>query len=89
MTRSTPRRHVFLPREKLLAATAQLLDCDVDAVEKSLDDLIALHRIVQEGVANVTACYLRQSWEDETYALSDSKYGLRSSAAMAFAPKRR
>ena len=62
--------HVFLPREKLLAATAQLLDCDVDAVEKSLDDLIALHRIVQEGVANVTACYLRQSWEDETYVVA-------------------
>ena len=62
--------HVFLPREKLLAATAQLLDCDVDAVEKSLDDLIAIHRIVQEGVANVTACYLRQSWEDETYVVA-------------------
>ena len=62
--------HVFLPREKLLAATAQLLDCDVDAAEKSLDDLIAIHRIVQEGVANVTACYLRQSWEDETYVVT-------------------
>ena len=62
--------HVFLPREKFLAATAQLLDCDVDAVEKSLDDLIAIHRIVQEGVANVTACYLRQSWEDETYVVT-------------------
>ena len=62
--------HVFLPREKLLAATAQLLDCDIDAVEKSLDDLIAIHRIVQEGVANVTACYLRQSWEDETYVVA-------------------
>ena len=59
--------HVFLPREKLLAATVQLLDCGADAAEKSLDDLIALHRVVQEGVANVTACYLRQSWEDETY----------------------
>ena len=59
--------HVFLPREKLLAATAQLLDCGVDAAEKSLDDLIALHRVVQEPVANVTACYLRASWEDETY----------------------
>ena len=46
------------------------MDCDVDAVEKSLDDLIALHRIVQEGVANVTACYLRQSWEDETYVVT-------------------
>ena len=62
--------HVFLPREKLLAATAQLLDCDVDAAEKSLDDLIERKRIVQEPVANVTACYLRQSWEDETYVVT-------------------
>ena len=46
------------------------MDCDIDAAEKSLDDLIALHRIVQEGVANVTACYLRQSWEDETYVVT-------------------
>ena len=59
--------HVFLPREKLLAATVQLLDCDADAVEKSLDDLIDARRIVQEPVANVLACYLRASWEDETY----------------------
>lgn len=73
--------HVFLPREKLLAATAQLLDCDVDAVEKSLDDLIALHRVVQEGVANVTACYLRQSWEDETYGChAASRRGARGQA---------
>lgn len=74
--------HVFLPREKLLAATAQLLDCDVDAVEKSLDDLIAIHRIVQEGVANVTACYLRQSWEDETYVVT------RIEAMLADKPRR-
>ena len=59
--------HVFLPREKLLAATVQLLDCDADAAEKSLDDLIDARRIVQEPVANVLACYLRASWEDETY----------------------
>ena len=38
--------------------------------KKSLDDLIAIHRIVQEGVVNVTACYLRQSWEDETYVVA-------------------
>lgn len=74
--------HVFLPREKLLAATVQLLDCDVDAVEKSLDDLIAIHRIVQEGVANVTACYLRQSWEDETYVVT------RIEAMLADKPRR-
>ncbi len=59
--------HVFLPREKLLAATVQLLGCGADAAEKSLDDLIDARRIVQEPVANVLACYLHASWEDETY----------------------
>lgn len=62
--------HVFLPREKLLAATAQLLDCDADAVEKSLDDLLDRGRIVEEWVANVLACYLRASWEDESYVVT-------------------
>lgn len=59
--------HVFLPREKLLAATAQLLDTPADAVEKSLDDLIDRGRIAQEAVANVTACYLARCRDDEDY----------------------
>lgn len=59
--------HVFLPREKLLAATCQLLGCDSDAAEKSLDDLIERGRVVQEPVANVLACYPHAAWEDETY----------------------
>ncbi len=59
--------HVFLPREKLLAATAQLLDSTPDAVEKSLDDLIDTGRVAQEAVANVTACYLARSAEAERY----------------------
>ncbi len=59
--------HVFLPREKLLAATAQLLDTPADAVEKSLDDLIAAKRVEQEHVANVDACYLARSAEAERY----------------------
>ena len=59
--------HVFLPREKLLAATAQLLDCGADAAEKSLDDLIERGSVVQEQVANVMGCYLRRCHEAETY----------------------
>ncbi len=59
--------HVFLPRDKLLAATAQLLDAPADAVEKSLDDLIAAGRVTQEPVANVTACYLSRCAEAEQY----------------------
>lgn len=59
--------HVFLPRSKLLAATVQLLDCDTEAVEKALDDLIARGSVVQETVANVEGCYLRRCHEAETY----------------------
>ncbi len=59
--------HVFLPREKLLAATAQLLDTPADELEKSLDDLIAAGRVAQEDVAGVTACYLARCAEAERY----------------------
>ena len=38
--------HVFLPREKLVAATAQLLDGDTDTVEKALDDLLERGSVV-------------------------------------------
>ena len=60
--------HVFLPRDKLIAATCQLLDGDRDRVEAALDDLIDRGEVVQEAVAGVTACYLRRLWEAETSA---------------------
>ncbi len=59
--------HVFLPREKLLAATGQLIDLPVDMVEIGLDGLLERHVVVQEPVANVTACYLRSYYEAETF----------------------
>ena len=60
--------HVFLPREKLIAATCQLLDCGIDSVEAALDDLIARKAVIQERVANVQGCYLRRLWEAEPSA---------------------
>jgi len=59
--------HVFLPREKLVAATAGLLDYADDPVEQALDNLIARRSVVQEPVGKVLACYLRRLWEAETY----------------------
>ena len=59
--------HIFLPREKLLAATSQLLDAPEDIVEQSLDNMLADGRVVQEPVANVTACYLSRACEAEQY----------------------
>ena len=57
--------HVFLPRGKLIAATAQLLGCDIDRPELALDELIGRGLVIQERVANVDACYLRRLWEAE------------------------
>ena len=59
--------HVFLPRGKLIAATAQLLDCEPDYIERALDALTERGAVVCEPVANVEACYLRRLWEAETY----------------------
>ena len=60
--------HVFLPRNKLVAATCQLLDSESSLVEQALDDLIDRRAVVQERVANVEACYLRRLWEAEVSA---------------------
>ncbi len=60
--------HVFLPRPKLIAATAQLLGCGESLPEVALDALIARGAVVQEQVANVQACYLKRLWEAEVSA---------------------
>ena len=58
--------HVFLPREKLIAAAVQLIDCPADTAEIALDDLIGRGAIRQEPVAKVTACYLSRLHGAET-----------------------
>ncbi len=50
--------HVFLPRDKLLMASGALIDTAPDLVEKSLDDLIARHAVVEQPLGKVVACYL-------------------------------
>lgn len=58
--------HVFLPRDKLLFASTQLIDGDPDALETALDGLLARGVIVQEPVAGVQACYLQRLYQAET-----------------------
>lgn len=59
--------HVFIPREKLILATAQLLDLEPEPVEEGLDVLLDAGEIVSEPVANCQACYLAELYEAETY----------------------
>lgn len=60
--------HVFLPRDKLISATCQLLGCSIEQVEAALDRLIGDMVLVQEQIANVQAVYLRRLWQAETSA---------------------
>jgi len=72
--------HVFLPREKLVAATAQLIGIDNDTVDRSLDELVERGKIICQQVANVQACYLRSLCVDEMYT-SIKMYALLQTAA--------
>ena len=60
--------HVFLPRDKLAAATAQMLGCGDELVEQALDELCVNGAVVSQRIANVEACYLRRLWQAESYA---------------------
>ncbi len=68
--------HSFLPREKLTAATAQLIGVDAGIAEECLDVLTDEGEVVVQSVANVTAVYLRRLYEAE----KDTAERLRSMA---------
>ena len=59
--------HVFLPREKLIQAAAQLIGVETDAVELALDKLIERFGVVEKPIANVMGCYLPRMYQAETY----------------------
>ena len=59
--------HVFLPREKLLAATQQMIGGEAEALELVLDRLIEGFGVVQQAVAGVQACYLPRLYQAETF----------------------
>ncbi len=58
--------HCFLPQDKLLAATAQLLNVEADAVREGLDRLLEAQRLVQSTLAGITVAYLPELYEAET-----------------------
>ncbi|MBP1736847.1 MAG: RecD-like helicase YrrC [Oscillospiraceae bacterium] len=67
LSHNTGNGHTFLPRRKLLDATAQLIDVGSDCLEVSLDALESRGAIVTEDIAGETACYLADLHEAETY----------------------
>ncbi len=59
--------HSFIPREKLVAATAQLIAVEQETVAECLELLAESGEVVVETVAGREACYLFRIWEMEQY----------------------
>ena len=61
--------HAFLPRRKLLPATAQLIELEgeTEALEDALEALLERGEVIQETVANEEAVYLHDLCEAEQY----------------------
>ncbi|MBR6950707.1 MAG: ATP-dependent RecD-like DNA helicase [Oscillospiraceae bacterium] len=57
--------HVFLPRRKLVEATAQLLDTQTEPVEEALSVLYETGDVILEEVAGQEACYLEELYRAE------------------------
>ena len=55
--------HVFLPREKLAAAAAAMLDLPAETAEDAIAALEERGRLVEEPVAHVRACYTARMYE--------------------------
>ena len=60
--------HSFLPRDKLIAATSQLLSVPMDAVQQRLDRLSQSERVVCQVLAQIPIVYLPELYEAEVFA---------------------
>ena len=58
--------HSFLPEEKLIPATCQLLSVEVEAVRQGVARLLEADRLVRQQLAGIAVIYLPQLHEAET-----------------------
>ena len=59
--------HCFIPRDKLIAATSQLISVPPDLGSEAIDSLSENGGIVCDTVANLNVCYLAELFDAETY----------------------
>ena len=76
--------HCFLPVDKLTAATAQLIDVDVEQADECLEMLLDSGDVVIENVSNARACYLSYLYDAEVYTAAR----FREMAAFTYEPSR-
>lgn len=59
--------HSFLPKDKLIAATSQLLSVGTETVLARIDALLAADRLAQDHLAGIDIVYLQDLYVAETY----------------------
>lgn len=59
--------HVFIPRDKLITAAAQLIAGPEEPIGEALEDLISEKRLMAEPLGSVEAVYLPGLYEAETF----------------------
>ena len=62
--------HCFIPRDKLIAATAQLLDVTPELCMEALDDLLESGRVVEDTLREISVCYLAHIYKAEKIVAS-------------------
>ena len=62
--------HCFIPEPDLIAATCRLISVGEDSARNALEDLTETGAIVRERVKSISACYLPELYEAETYLAS-------------------
>lgn len=65
--------HSFLPEQKLIAATAQLLSIDAETVARVLVRAIEGERVVTDVLSDIKVIYLPQLYSAETYCTARLK----------------
>ena len=59
--------HSFLPEDKLVGATAQLLTVEIDVVRSGIERLLEAERLVRSELGGITVDYLPELYHAEVY----------------------
>ncbi len=63
---SSANGHVYLPLDKLTAASAKLLGCSEEAAQRAIESLTAADRLVQRTFPEHVAVYAKKAYDAET-----------------------
>ena len=67
--------HSFLPQDKLIGATAQLLSVDTDTVWACMQNMVAQQELVAAELTGIPVVYLPQLYEAEAYITDRMRSG--------------